>query len=492
MIRRIVCIGALGAFSLGTAATLPEAAKRQDRAAVTAALQSGAEVNAAEPDGTTALHWAAYQDDRELAKLLLGKGAQVGAKNRYGVTPLTLACTSGSPEMVKLLLDAGADPNTALPGGETALMTASRAGMTGAVKLLLAKGADVHAKEARLGQTAVMWAAAEGHADTVDALVKGGADFRARVESGFNAFLFAAREGRIEVVKVLLAAGADVNDTIQRSGTNKRASQGRQWPAIGTSALLLAATNAHFDLGAYLLEKGANPNNLEAGITPLHMVTHVRKPGGGDNDPSPIGSGRMTSLEFVKKLKEHGADLNARMTKKVQLGLTGINTLGATPFFMAAKTADAELMRLLAKLGADPSITNADNSTPLMAAAGLGTRSPGEDAGTEKEVMEAIEVALALGNNIDAVDNNGETAMHGAAYKNAPGAVLLLASKGADIKVWNQPNRHGWSPLTIAQGYRFGNYKPSLVTVEAFEQVFAKAGVKPVEVAKPANRSPYN
>jgi ankyrin repeat protein len=185
----------------------------------------------------------------------------------------------------------------------------------------------------------------------------------------------------------------------------------------------------------------------------------------------------MTSLEFVKTLVAHGANVNARMTKKVNVGLTSLNTVGATPFFLAARTADSELMRFLAKLGADPLMPNADNSTPLMAAAGLGTRSPGEDAGTESEAVEAVQVALDLGNDLNAVDNNGETAMHGAAYKNLPAVVQYLADKGAKIEIWNRKNKHGWTPLIIAEGHRFGNFKPSQETIAAFRRVMAAAGV---------------
>ena len=185
----------------------------------------------------------------------------------------------------------------------------------------------------------------------------------------------------------------------------------------------------------------------------------------------------MTSLQLIKKLKEKGADLNARMTKKIGVGLTGLNTDGATAFLLAARSGDSEMMRALAALGADPLIPNADNATPLIAAAGLGTRSPGEDAGTEAEVIEAVKVALELGNNIDAVDNNGETAMHGAAYKNLPGVVLLLAERGAKPEVWNKKNSHGWTPLTIAEGYRFGNFKPSPTTIAAFHRVMTAAGI---------------
>ena len=444
----------------------------------------GADSDARLADGSTALHGAVYQDDLKAAGALVRAGADVKAANRYGVTPLSLACTNGDGAMVELLLKAGADANTALPGGETALMTAARTGRVSAVKALLSHGAVVDAKESRRGQTALMWAAAEGNVEAVEALIQAGADFHARSAAGFTPLLFAAREGRGGVVRALLKTGADVNETIQTAGGGGRRAGGG--PPNGTSALLLAVENAHFELAANLLDSGADPNAAVPGFTALHMITHVRKPGGGDNNPAPLGSGTMTSIELVKKLAAHGADLNARMTKKVNLGLTSLNTLGATPFMLAAKTADAELMRLLAALGADPLLTNADNATPLMAAAGLGTRSPGEDAGTDSEVVEALQAALDLGADLNAVDKNGETAMHGAAYKNSPAAVLFLADKGAKIEIWNQKNSHGWTPLWIAEGHRFGNYKPSPVTVAAFHQVMKAAGVPIVPYPVPA------
>ncbi|MBI3471384.1 MAG: ankyrin repeat domain-containing protein, partial [Candidatus Solibacter usitatus] len=429
-------------------------------------------------DGTTALHWAAHQEDLETAELLVRAGANVKAANRYGVTPLSLACTNGNGAMVDLLLKAGADPNTSLPGGETALMTAARAGKVEAVKSLLSHKADGHAQESRRGQTALMWAAAEGHVEVVEALIQAGADFRARLDSGFTPLLFAVREGQAGVVRVLLKAGADVNETIQTRQTTARR-LGYRGPRAGTSALMLAVGNAHYELAASLLDAGADPNASGPAYTALHIVSWVRKPGGGDNDPAPRGSGNMTSLEIVKKLVAKGAKVNARMTRKVNVGLTSLNTLGATPFLLAARTADAELMRALAALGADPLLSNADNSTPLMAAAGLGTRSPGEDAGTESEVVEALQTALDLGADLNAVDNNGETAMHGAAYKNLPAAVQFLADKGARIEVWNRKNKFGWTPLTIAEGHRFGNFKPSPETVAVFRRVMSAAGVAP-------------
>lgn len=425
-----------------------------------------------DPDGTTALHWAAHNEDLAGARKLVAAGADVKAANRYGETPLSLAAANGNGALVELFLKAGADANAALPGGETMLMLAARAGKVEAVRALMKAGANVNAREAKSGQTALMWAAAEGNGEAVGALLAAGADLNARLDSGFTAFLFAVREGHIGVVRTLLKAGADVNDTVKIGAyTGKKFGQVRGGPRAGTSALCVAVTNAHYELASVLLDAGANPNAAEPGIGALHLITSVRKPGLGDNDPAPDGSGNMTSIEFVRKMAAKGADLNLRMTRRVSIGMTGINTLGATPFFMAARTADAELMRVLAELGADPKINNADNATPLMAAAGLGTRSPGEDAGTEEEVLEALQVALDLGLDINAVDNNGETAMHGAAYKNSPKAVEFLAAKGAKREIWDKPNKQGWTPLRIAEGYRFGNFKPSLVTVEAFRRV---------------------
>lgn len=435
----------------------------------------------------TDLPAAALQDDVAAAKVLLRDGANPKAANRYGVTPLSIACTNGSAPMIELLLKAGADPNTMSPGGETVLMTAARTGRVDAVNVLLANGADPNFKEPRRGQTALMWAAAEGHTAVVEAMIAKGANFRTRLATGYTPFLFAAREGRTSVIEALLRAGVDVNEVITAT---PNASKVNGAPREGTSALHLAVVSGHFELASLLLDRGANPNADANGWTALHAITGVRKPGGGDNNPSPLGSGTMTSIELVRKLKAKGANLNARMSKRINVGLTSLNTLGATPFMLAARSADFELMREFATLGADPLIPNANGSTPLMAAAGLGTRSPGEDAGTEEEVVEAIKVALELGNDINAVDINGETAMHSAAYKNYGAAIQLLVDRGAKIEVWNKKNKSGWTPLAIAQGYRFGNFKPSPPTEAALRKVFAKAGVLPEEFNK-SNHSDY-
>ena len=339
----------------------------------------------------TALHWAARHDDGEMVELLVRAGASVKAATRYGVTPLTHRLHQRERRAGRAAARKPAQtPNLPLPGGETPLMTAARTGNLGAVKALLSHGAKVDGKDEARGQTALMWAAAEGHADVAQALIAAGADVRTRLPSGFTPFLFAVREGRLAVVRVLLEAGVNVNEAIPVDGA-KRRGYGGPLPRAGTSPLLLAVANAHFSLASELLDAGANPNVELTGYTVLHAITVVRKPGIGDNDPAPQGSGTMTSLELVKKLVARGANVNAKMTRKVNLNNTRLNEIGATPFLLAALTADTELMRTLSALGADPSLTNVENSTALMVAAGLATRSPGEDAGTEDEVLEAVQ-----------------------------------------------------------------------------------------------------
>ena len=475
---RHVLLGSLllSCIAFGAEPGVADAARSKDRAAVRMLVQQKTDVNAPAADGDTALHWAAYHDDQEMAGVLLRAGANVMAANRYGVTPLSLACTNGSAGMVELLLKAKADPNVIMGEGETALMTAARSGNAAVVKLLVEHGAKVNAKEAWRGQTALMWAAAEGHVAVVEELVAAGAELNARSKNGFTPFLFAAREGQAGVVAALLKAGVSVNEALPASLRRGTSSSG-----AGSSALMLAVNNAHFELACKLLDAGADPNYAVDGWTALHTITAVRKPGAGSNDPAPEGSGRIDSLEMVRRLVAKGANLNARTTRSRNIGLTSLNTMGATPFLLAARTADAELMRLLAKLGADPLIPTAEKTTPLMVAAGVGTRSPGEDAGTEPEVLEAVKVAFELGNDINAVDDRGETAIHGAAYKHVASVAQYLLDHGAKLEVWNQKNRSGWTPLRIAEGVHRGmNLRQSPETAAVLRKFMSAAGVSTV------------
>jgi len=437
---------------------LIDAVKSGNKAAVQTLLQQRVDVNVTEPDGTTALHWAARTEDSQIVDLLIRAGARVKTANRYGATALYLASQNGNASVVEALLKAGADPNTALPDGETALMTAARTGKVDAVKSLLMHGANANAKEPVRGQTPLMWAAAEGNADVIRLLVASGSDVQARSNGGFTALLFASREGRIAAVKALLQAGASVNESLagRRGGRGGGATGGASETENTPNAFLLAAANAHYELASLLLDAGADPNAAPQGWTALHQVTWVRKVGVGDNGPAPQGSGNMSSLEFVRKLVAKGANLNARATRRPSMGTTTLNSVGATPFLLAARTKDVELMRLLAELGADPLLTNDDGTTPLMVAAGIGTSSPLEDPGNEAEVLEAVKLALRLGGDVNAVDKKGETAMHGAAYKHVPSVVRFLAQNGARVEVWNHENDRGWTPLRIVEGIPVG------------------------------------
>ena len=351
--------------------------------------------------------------------LLLEAGADAAAANRYGVRPLSLACTNGNAAVAELLLDAGADANTTLVEGETVLMTAARTGDLDIVRLLLERGADVNAAESWRGQTALMWAAAEGHAQLIPTMLSYGGDVSARSTKGWTPLLFAVREGRIDVVQTLLEAGVDVEEALPVTQETRRGGTSAERSATGLNAFLLAAANAHYELAGLLVDRGADVNVASRGWTALHQVSWVRKAGiAGSNNPAPKGSGSMTSLEFVRKIVGAGADLDARVTTRPPAGITRLNFLGGTPFLLAARTGDADLMRLLAELGADPLLPNDDGTTPLMVAAGVGTSAPGEDPGTEPEVLEAVKVALELGGgDLNAIDDNGETAMHGAALQ---------------------------------------------------------------------------
>jgi len=473
----LVAILAIGAAT-GRAAPvrLIDAVKAGDRAAVQALLRQKVDLNAAEPDGTTALHWAARANDAQTANVLIRAGANVKAANRYGVTPLLLASTNGNAALVEMLLEAGADPNTTLPEGETALMDAARSGSADTVNALLKHGSDVNRKEAWRGQTALMWAAAEGHADVVRALLAHGADRRARSNGGFTPLLFAVREGRLGAVEALVDAGADINESLPARRRGAAAAENGAGTDSGVNAFMLAVGNVHYELAAFLLDRGADPNAAPLGFTALHQITWLRRPGSGDNNPAPQGSGSMDSLSFVRKLVAAGANVNARATKQANMGVTvRFHSVGATPFLLAARTADVPLMRLLLELGADPALPNDDGTTPLLAAAGVGTNSPLEEPGTEAEVLEAVKLVLGRGGDINTVDRNGDTVMHGAAHKHDPSVIRFFAERGANVQIWNQPNKANQTPLQIAEGVVVGmNIVSHAPTAAAIREVLAR------------------
>ncbi len=463
----------LGLVASGVAASLADAAEQRDQAGVREQLQAGVDVNAAQVDGTTALHWAVYNDDADIVALLVRAGADVNAVNRYGVPPLVEACTNGNPAIVKLLLEARADANTTMKGGETVLMLAARSGNVEAVKALLARGTTPNARE-RLGQTALMWAAAEGHAGVVRALLEAGANLNASIDSGSTAFFFAVREGRLDVVREFLAEGIDVNSMLRGTNSRKRSRT--------TSPLLLAVQNGHYELTIALVDAGADPNDVRTGFTPLHMIPGVRKPDSSDGSEGapPRGKGKLSSFDFVREIVKRGANVNFRLPEdapKLPGTSSQLKAVGATPLLFAADRSDVPLIRLLLDLGADPFLPNFNNTMPLLAAAGVGTQEPQEEAGEESESLEAVKLFLDLGADINGVNSNGDTAMHGAAYNMYPRVVNLLADRGADPQVWKNRNKFGRTPLFIAEGHSGRLPRPDPPTLAAITELMLAAGL---------------
>ena len=445
-----------------TSAPLVDAAEARDWALVGKLIEQGVDEKQSQHDGMTALHWAVYHNHPAATKLLIDAKSDVNSATEYKVTPLSIACTHRETETVEMLLKAGANVEFEAPGGETPLMIAARTGNATALRQLLKHGASLTAKEKR-GQTALMWAAAEGNVEAVDVLIAAGADLNAVSSSGFTAMMFSARDGQIGVVQRLIAAGVDINVAVESKQTGERSARN------GTSALIFAVESGHFELAMELVAAGADPNDQRNGFCPLHVLSWVRKPNSGDDpsgDPPPHGSGNLTDLEFVRAIVAAGADVNA----KLEIGDGGraeLTPRGATPMLYAARTADVPLMKTLIELGADPGEPNVDGCTPLMAAAGVGVRSVNEEAGTEAEVVDAIEYLVSLGMDVNTVDNNKETAIHGAAYRSFPLVVNCLAKHGADSTFWDHKNKLGWTPVLIAQGKRPGSFKPSPETESA-------------------------
>jgi len=447
-------------LSTHAAATLADHMERNEPAKVAQLLQSGAEVNAAQPDGTTALIWAAHHADADTVARLLAKGANPNVKNDFGMSPIALACRNADLRSFEHLLAAGAKHDVKDAADVPLLFLAVRSGNADLVARLVELGADVNAS-IWPNQTALMWAASEGHDIVVEFLIQSGADPKAATKDGFTAIHFAARAGHIPTIQHLLGAGVDVNTPMQWTGQKFFRD-----PLDQTSPLILAIENAKYAAAIALLKAGANPNDVRTGFTPLHTMTWVRKAHTGDgSDPEPINYGKITSIQFIDVLVEYGADVNLR------------DKNDETPFFAAARRSDYEMMQRLVDHGADPKLVDKEGTTALHVAAGVGRGAENDQAGTQEEAIKSVALCLKLGLDINAVSKVGDTAMHGAAYGQWPDMVHFLHENGADIQVWNTLNKHRWSPLLIAQGYRWGNFKPSYDTIDAIEAVMAAQGV---------------
>jgi uncharacterized protein len=475
----VVAAAPLGAAA--PAATLLDAVRAGDAQSVRTLLQQKADVNRPSADGTTPLHYAVQRDDLAMVELLVKAGANVRALNRYGVPPIGVAAVNGHAGIMNVLLDAGADPNVGLSLDETPIMTAARTGKVDALKTLIAHGARVETRDSR-GQSPLMWAAARNNAAAVRLLVEAGADITMRTSNtptgraaqmtvflspqptGFTALLFAVRAGSLEATKALLDAGADVNDAL----------------TDGESALVVAAANAHWEVASLLLDRGADPNHARAGWNALHQTIHSRRPNLGYT-PGPVPTGSLDSIEVVKKLIAKGIDVDTRMFKNgMKDGQRNrVNRLGATAVFLAAKNTDLEALQVLVTSGADVTMPSADGTTPLMVAAGIGMWYVGEDGGSlpgqEDEALAVVKLLVERGSDVNAVNDIGETPMHGAAFRGANPIVEYLAEKGATL---DRRDTRGWTPLFIANGLSYGDvFKLQPQTAELLMKMMKARGL---------------
>ena len=448
---------------------LADALENGRRDAALELLAQGADVNAAQGDGTTPLHWAAYQLDTDLVQRLIATGASANTANRYGATPLGEAAKAANVEIVSLLLKSGAEVDAANADGETALMLAARTGNTAVASALIAAGADVNAREAWRDQTALMWAAESAQGDMVKLLIEKGADVRTRAAAndwgsqitsepraqyrptgGLTPLLYAARAGCVECVRAIVAAGESID---------------RPTPD-GVTALMLAIDNYEFDTAQALLELGANPHVQDWwGRTALYLAVDMNTYVPRDGEVH-ARSKSTTGMDLVNALLTAGVEVNPQLNFH-RPGRGGnsarfvddLLTTGATPLLRAAIMHDDEALRALLAAGAQVDLPNVMGVTPLMAAAGVGVREPGFGANRapdftspqiESEVIASLEILLAAGADVNATitdlqsrtariarlnsltDRQGQTALHQAAGRGWAEVVEYLLEHGAD------------------------------------------------------------
>ena len=457
-LRLISAAAVLAIAGLGAGARdlrVADAAERRDGKAVRVLLKQGVDAKAPQPDGATALHWAAHWNDVALAKDLVAAKVDPNAANDYGVTPLFLAATNGSLDITEVLLGAGAAAGAALPTGETVLMTAVRGGNPAVVKRLMGAGADPNAAQKSKGQTALMWAATAKNIEVARVLLEGGARVGTTTATGFTALLFAAKEGSIEMVRVRLGAGAKVDEQAKD----------------GSTPILAATVRGHAELAMFLLEQGAHPDGAlaVAGYSPLHFAAARFDDALAPVEPNQTGEWRALlgmpdrkgKLALINALLAKGADVNAKSTKPLLRAGFGESFFGSTPFIVATGSGDVEVMRLLLAKGADAKAVGDSGRTAIMAASDGNADT--SVIVTEADRLDAITVALEAGVSIEAADAKGYRAMHSAASNGFHKIIKLLLEKGADLNpVTNSRNEKdygtgvlvvaGQSPLGIVEG----------------------------------------
>jgi ankyrin repeat protein len=520
---------------------------RGARVDVLTLIKQGADVNAPQGDGVTALHWAARHGDADLVTALVAAGANARAGTQFGAyTPLHLAAERGSAPIVQALLAAGAVVDAKTATGATPLMFAAAAGDTATMAALFDKGADVNAAELDRLQTPLIFAAANNRAAAVTLLVARGANpnaatrltdlaalsqngqnpdgrnlavkpenrrpaparnlvpgierqhlFNEQVawQGGMTPLLYAVRQGYAEVATALLDAGVAVN---QLKGGDR------------ASALLVATVNGHFDLASLLLDRGADPNlAAENGVAPLYAAINLMwAPRAGYPQPRAQMNQKLSYLDFMKRLLDAGADPNQRVNKKVwytnfNFDQSGVDEVGATAFWRAAYGADVDAMKLLVSYGADPAIptmkpaerpetgdagrretrdvsglppipTGGPGVPPLLAAAGVGygegfagnshRHAPGGMLAAVTYLVEALHA------DVNARDEDGNTAVHHAASRGDTEMIRYLVSKGADVTL---VNRAGQTTIDLANG-PVQRVQPWPETIKYLESLGAK------------------